>query len=517
MNKLHPISNFKTLGCLSIFWLCNFVNIHAQSGSIDSSFYKKFDTFNTTIQQDFTSFRHHNDSLFLQFLTQSWKEYNAVENNIPDFPKPVETPIYKAPVTPDVPKPDTINQQQQGLQESSPGQKSDGTEDQPKSGQLSDDQVLPLKTEPIPESAAFSKMEPMAKLEYYGTDFNIPSVTQGIPVLTTISKEGIVKYFASASVSSVLNNVAITLQNEAANYKLNDWGLANLFMKAAQKMYPRHIDQVMFTWFALLRSNFNVKTGYNYQNVYLLLPSNEMLYEMSFYVNGRQYYLLNFGTAQAEPEHLTIHEGNYPASIAGLTFLITQTPELTNRLAKRNLTFNRSLELQLNKNLIDFYSVYPRCELKVFFKAPLSANAINQLDSFFLPALENKKDDDDRVAILLRFVQDAIPYKTDKQQFGHEKYLFADETLYYPAADCEDRAVLLAKLINRYTSCKAIGLIYPTHVSLAVNLTSLHDGKFLTYKNLKYFHCDPTYLGAACGIPMPGYENAVPKIIDYDM
>jgi hypothetical protein len=271
----------------------------------------------------------------------------------------------------------------------------------------------------------------------------------------------------------------------------------------------------MFTWFALIRSGFNAKIGYTEQNVYLLLPSNEILYEMSYTVNSRPYYLLNFGIAQAIPGHLSIHQADYPQSV-GLSFMLTQTPELTNLFTIRMLNYSRSLELKLNKNLIDFYNVYPKCELKVFFKAPLSANAISQLDRYFLPVLENKKDDD-RVAFLLKFVQNAIPYKTDKQQFGREKYLFADETLYYPAADCEDRAILLAKLINRYTNCKVIGLSYPTHVSLAVNLRSLPGGRFITYKNLPFYHCDPTYIGAGCGIPLPEVENMIPRIIDFNL
>jgi hypothetical protein len=355
----------------------------------------------------------------------------------------------------------------------------------------------------------------MTKITYFGTDFNVPSVTQGLPILSTISKQGIIGYFASASTSSILNTAAITLKKESDECRLNDWGFANLLMKAAQKMYSRQAEQVMFTWFALLRNGYNVKVGYDKQNVYLLLPATETLYEISYNVNGLKYYLLNFGSGKVEPERLSIHEADYPQAKTSLSFMLTQTPELSMLFTSRTLSFSKSLELKLNKNLVDFYSIYPQCELKIFFKAPLSANATTQLDSYLLPVLENKKDDE-RVAFLLNFVHEAIRYKTDGQQFGHEKYLFADETLYYPAADCEDRAVLLAKLINRYTNCKTIGLSYPTHVSLAVNLTSLPNGKYITYNNLRYYHCDPTYIGASCGMPMSEFENEIPKIIDFD-
>jgi hypothetical protein len=521
MNPLNSFQKFKILVRLSVILFCNPFNIQAQTSSPDSAFQKQFNTFNTSIKQDFNTFRQNNDSLFLQFLTQSWKEFNAVKNEIPSPPKPIEPPTYKAPDTTIVPKADTVLHESPELHKVVPLPENNNSDiiELPKSIPQEvpkEDESFSVKPEAVPEPGAMSSTVQLTKIAYCGTDFSIPSATQEIPVLSVITKQGIAKYFAAASHSSELNAAAAGLKKEADECRLNDWGLANLFMKAAQQMYPHSTDQVMFTWFALLHSGFNVKIGYNEKNVYLLLPSNEVLYEMSFTVNGRQYYLLNFGIAQAEPAHLSIHEANYPQSASGLSFKITQTPQLSNLFSKKTLSLNKPLELKLNKNLIDFYSIYPQCELSVFFRAPLSANAISQLDRYFLPTLENKKDDD-RVAFLLKFVQDAIPYKTDAQQFGHEKYLFADETLYYPAADCEDRAIFLAKLINRYTSCKVIGLSYPTHVSLAVNLTSLQYGKFLTYKNLKYFHCDPTYLGAGCGIPMPDFENVIPKIIDYNL
>ena len=41
--------------------------------------------------------------------------------------------------------------------------------------------------------------------------------------------------------------------------------------------------------------------------------------------------------------------------------------------------------------------------------------------------------------ILLSFVQQAFDYKTDQDAYGAEKYMFADELLFYPFADCEGR------------------------------------------------------------------------------
>ena len=118
-------------------------------------------------------------------------------------------------------------------------------------------------------------------------------------------------------------------------------------------------------------------------------------------------------------------------------------------------------------------------------------------------------------AILLEFVQQKIKYFIDQKQFGREKYFFAEETLYYPGADCEDRTVLLAKLIRRYTKLKSIGLLYKEHVSLAVALGDIQGSKQFIYKNINYYNCDPTYLGAKCGEVMPQLRNITPEFVIY--
>ena len=511
--------SFIFLGCLFILLVSKPLSLLAQISGSDTSFQSQFKAFNSNINKEFNTFRQYNDSVFLKFLSQSWKEFSPVQNKIPTLPKPINPPVYKTPENQPSPKTDSVAPESSYKQNEKPlpNQNKPDSLDKPepeKKEFQEEDESFQKKSNPAPEPGILSNAGSLAEIAFYGTNFNVPEVAPGLPVLSSVTKENIAVFFDAASGSSLLNDAARTIKKEASNFKLNDWGLANLLMKAAQEIYPRYNDQVMFTWFALLRSGFNVKIGYDKQNVFLLLPSNEMLYETSYTVNGRAYYLLNFDKAQVEPESLRIHEADYPQSKAGLSFMITQTPDFTNLLTQRSLAFNPALELKVNKNLIDFYGNYPQCELKVFFDAPLSENAACQIDAYFIPVLKTKNDDE-RVAYLLNFVQQAIRYQTDVQQFGHEKYLFADETLYYPAADCEDRSIFLAKLINRYTNCSVIGLSYPTHVSLAVNLTSLPDGKYFLYKNLRYYHCDPTYIGAGCGVPMPEFENLIPKIIDF--
>jgi hypothetical protein len=121
----------------------------------------------------------------------------------------------------------------------------------------------------------------------------------------------------------------------------------------------------------------------------------------------------------------------------------------------------------------------------------------------------------ERVNLLLSFIQHGIPYEADDKQFGYENYLFAEESLFYPSADCEDRSVLLCQLIKQYTGLKSIALAYPGHVTLAVNLPETVKGSYVIYEGEKYFVCDPTYIGAKCGMLMPEFEKENPEIIAY--
>jgi hypothetical protein len=274
------------------------VNVSSQITAIDSTFQKQFNIFNNSINVNFNSFRQHNDSLFLQFLTQSWKEFDAVQNKIPSFPKPIHPPIYKAPEISVTPKANSILRESHSQSKVTPliESKTPDMLEQTnlKQHELTEEvQTLPSKTDTIPEKAILSKVETSTKIEYYGTVFSMPADANPLPVLSDLSKQSIVNYFSEASGSSLLNMTATTLKKESDECRLNDWGLATLLMKAAQKMYTDYNDQVMFTWFALLRSGFNVKIGYNKQNVFLLLPSNEILYEVHITCSISAIYQLN--------------------------------------------------------------------------------------------------------------------------------------------------------------------------------------------------------------------------------
>lgn len=457
----------------------------------DSTFLKEFNSFNQQINQEFTSFVSHNDSVFLLFLQNSWKEIEGKQNPMPVTPKPENQPVFNQPM-------DTAGKNDSILPEK--------TNEQP---------VEPNKDNPIPGKEALENASTGKSFSFFGTRIGLPAPSSKLPALSAISREGIAAFFTQACRCSEINEIVVSLQEKSEKVKLNDWGFASMLFQASGSLYSNVNEQVLFTWVGLLHSGFNVKAGYSNRAIYLLIPSDVQLYTVSYTIDNIEYFVLEPGVIPSANEKLYIHQANYPGNKSGFSFKLTEVPEFSLLETPMTGENDRKLSIKLNKNLLAFYQEYPPCDLDVYFNTPVSPNVMKQLDAFFLPLLR-EKNDAERVALLLDFMHRNIRYKTDREQFGKERYLFPDETLYFPAADCEDRSVLFARLVKRYTKLETIALSYPAHITVAVNLDECSGGDFITYRGKKYFITDPTYLGSTCGMTMPAMRNVVPDVIYRD-
>lgn len=476
---------------LSVLLLTGFIcllPVKSRGQGSDTAFRKEFDQFYQQINQEFDAFRQHNDSVFLRFLKDSWKEFEGTPHPIPEAPKPSAQPVYKENgVVPD----DLKNDQK------------------PKSP---DQDAIPGTEHAVPEKESMGSFTEAGFFSFYGTPIALPLAGGRFPYLKSISRQNISDYYSLASRSSELLGIYSSLKEESGRYRLNDWGLASMLFEASKSYYSNVNEQVLFTWAGLLKNGYNAKVGYSNDRIYLLLPADILLYTVSYSVNNTDYYLVEPGSVVKVPETLFIHEADYPEGKTEFSFRLTEIPKLKFREEKRILKATSPLSLSLNKNLLNFFSNYPPCDLQVYFNTPLSESTGRQLDAYFTDML-NGRNDAQKLDFLLDYVQHSVTYLTDKEQFGRERYLFPEETLYFAGADCEDRSALLAALIKRYTSLDFIVLGFPAHITLAVNLNSCKGNDYLTFKSRKFYHADPTYLGAECGMAMPEVKNKPAEII----
>jgi hypothetical protein len=166
-----------------------------------------------------------------------------------------------------------------------------------------------------------------------------------------------------------------------------------------------------------------------------------------------------------------------------------------------------------NRNLIDFYNSYPiTSDWNLYAHASLSETVKQDLYPELKTAITGKSQAE-AANLLLNFVQFAFKYQTDAQQFGYERPFFGDETFFYPASDCEDRAILYSILVKELLGLEVVLLYYPGHLATAVHFNENIQGDYLMLGDKKFLVCDPTYLGADIGMAMSEFKQVKAKVV----
>ena len=311
------------------------------------------------------------------------------------------------------------------------------------------------------------------------------------------------------------------LMDHARRLGINDWGYCLLLHQAATRIYPGDARaQVLFVAFSLDKSGYASRVCDDGRRLYLALPARQMIYQNTYFFEGStRFFLLDPATKGAvKASRLRVVSLPYGATGRPLDLSIAQAPRLDGQVHQRALSFNYRgqtyrMSVPVNRSLVAFYNTLPFTDLNVQGRAPVSAAAQQALVRALKPLITGKSQQE-AAAILLHFVQTAFPYRTDQQQFGREKYLFVEETLFYPYSDCEDRSVLYAWLVRELMGLDVIGLIFPGHAATGVRFTEKMAGDAVTYRGQKYYICDPTYINAPPGRCMPSVLNKSVNVIE---
>jgi hypothetical protein len=95
------------------------------------------------------------------------------------------------------------------------------------------------------------------------------------------------------------------------------------------------------------------------------------------------------------------------------------------------------------------------------------------------------------VDFLMHFTRNAFLYEVDEKVFGKERRLSPEQTLLTQYSDCDDRAALFFYLVKEVYNLPMVVLLYPTHVTIAVNFDKAGRNT-IVYKGRKYSICEPT-------------------------
>ena len=171
--------------------------------------------------------------------------------------------------------------------------------------------------------------------------------------------------------------------------------------------------------------------------------------------------------------------------------------------------------MKVNPNLINFYDTYPSSFYNgeftsrwvMYANTPMDADIRSQVYPSLKRQLEGLTEWE-KVSHLLDLVQTGLQYEYDDNVWGCDRAFFAEESLYYPFCDCEDRAILFTRLVRDLVGLDCVLVYYPGHLASAVHFTEQPGGSFYTHADKNYTVCDPTYIHASVGMEMPEWDKA---------
>lgn len=480
----------------SIIAICLSLSCNAQTNEAR----KAYEEFKQQVNQDFSNFRKQANEQYAKFLEEAWEQFHT----LPAIPKPKDetTPPIVAPdedkdkpidnrnipiknvVTPPVPTPQPVP-------------------------------VEPIKEHPQPQEYTVDFL-------YCGTKCSVRINKEVKSALTNLKcdNNNLSKTWTSLSNKGLMNNTIRDCLALRMNMNLCDWAYLNLLYSLSKAIYGKSNEATMLTSYIYCQSGYKMKFGRSGQSIYLLYASEHGIYDTSYFkIDNIRYYPF-----ECDKNQLEICKGAYPQE-KPLSLYIPQKQAFEYKASNlRTLTSKRypdvQVQVQVNKNMIEFYNTYPTSEINGNFMTRWAMYANTPLDervkSQLYPNLTEKikgLNQLEAVNKLLNWVQTAFVYEYDDKVWGHDRAFFAEETLYYPYCDCEDRAILFTRLIRDLLGLQTILVYYPGHLASAVSFTDEVSGDYILLKGKRFIITDPTYIGAPVGKTMPDMNNSQANVI----
>ena len=474
-NKDGELRWFKLFGHFSLISVLLIGTLSAES----------FKDFKRVQGEAFTEYKDKRDNGFHNYLKQQFREYKTH----------VTPPLYEAP------KPKTIAPAR------AVKSKNVGPTVNVKIQPIVQEDTKKAKIEIVPNE------KPDVSFDFFGSELDFfveKSVTNA--KFYPENQEGISNFFNIAARSDY-EDIVTTIKNIKESMRLNDWGVYLLVTKFSQEIYTNQNEVKLFSWFLFNKLGYDVRVGIAQREIILMHHSKKTIYATPNYTlaNKKFYVLSHYGKSRVG--RLYSYEKSYPEATKAFDLELRELPKFNSKVDSKVLKFiNRgkvfTTTYNYNKNLIDFMATYPQADYETFFNAPIDEMSYIQIKRDIKKHVDGMKASE-AINFILSFVQNAFVYEVDNKQFGREKVMFAQETLYFDKSDCEDRAVLFAYLIKELFGYGVIGVKYRDHMATALYIPL--KGDTVKAGRKKYVIADPTYINASVGQSMPKYRSIRPE------
>ena len=377
----------------------------------------------------------------------------------------------------------------------------------------------PEPTYPIEEIPGPS--QETASFTVYGTPFQVRH--PAVPRLGGV-EEGQVADFWLTLCGQDYDNMLVDLLEQKAKLSLCDWAYMKVVDKFTESLYgsANAPDAVVMQAYILTQSGFRLYLARDSRRaLHRLMPTDLDVYKYSYVVvDGRKCYMFDGADDKSYYVMGQALEGTVPMSVMLVRENAFATAEAEPRTLKSRDYPSATVTVSSNKNLIEFYNGYPESfanndgttRWRFYANTPMSEIAKQAIYPKLGQVIKDMNDFQ-ATSLLLNFVQTAFVYEYDNKVWGRDRAFFADETLFYPYSDCEDRSILFSRLVRDLVGRPVVLIYYPGHLATAVNFESEVSGDYLMIDGKKYVICDPTYIGAPVGLTMPGMDNSGAKVI----
>lgn len=485
---MHYLKKKKIL--LYLAFITPYVNSHSQNHK------QEYASFLNSAKQTYSSFRSECNHKYVEFLKTAWSWH---EGNAP-LPTPEDDePIPPTPYIEDSNSPLTVNPVKISPIMAKP---------QPK----------PL--EPIHETP--SPAEDCFQFDFFGLNCKVRMPIASNLTLKDTSPNSIANGWEQLC-NENLNNTIRDCLEARIRYNLCDWAYLLFLDKLANRYSDNKNAATLLMAFLYCQSGYQMRLAVDSDSLLMLFASHNLIYNkgyfeldnIKFYPYGETSDAITICNAAFEGESpLSLHINQEPL----LGDAMTQTREIkseqyndiciSSQVPENLLTFfDKYPTALLNENIMSRWAMYANCPLSNKTKEKIYPALKRSIENCSKPEAANR---------LLNWVQTGFVYEYDEKVWGQDRAFFAEETLYYPYCDCEDRSILFSRLVRDLLDLDVALIYYPGHLATAVCFNEDVYGDAMIIDDRKFIVCDPTYIGAPVGAQMSNleYDKAQAIILD---
>lgn len=462
---------------------------HAQSFSQKQN--EKYDSFKKNAIKEYSSFREQCNREYADFLRYAWDWYEGKE--------PIPAPVEPNPVPPKpyVPQPHDEEREK-------------GINNAPVVVQPIQEDKHPLPVEPIYEVP--SPHDDYFTSNFYGVKCNVRLPESTKRLINNVSPDELAKGWEILSSQEMDNAVRDCLELRI-RYNLSDWAYFLMLNEISGKYCDDINSATLLAAYLYSQSGYQMRLANDNGRLSILFGSRHRIYNHPYFVMDG----VNFYPYGEVSEKLSICNGAMKGETP-MSLLITGEQRLGSQMSEsRVIRSERYPEMCVNSQvyneLIDFYNTFPTSELDgnfmtrwaMYANTPLSQKTRDILYPGLKKSIEGLSVEM-AANKLLNWVQTGFVYEYDDKVWGHDRAFFAEETLYYPYCDCEDRSILYSRLVRDLLGLDVALIYYPGHLATAVCFDGEVRGDAMIINGRRFIVCDPTYMGAPIGAQMPDLE-----------